>query len=104
MQATDKDWVQIQGKFLLNGSATKVVVYLEGPPAGTDILVNTFVIKHAAKTPPSTPPDFEVGLLTFFLQITFISFYTFIVKFKNLTVALMFFCCMDNSICFKQMK
>ncbi|RDX97676.1 rsgI6, partial [Mucuna pruriens] len=59
VQATDKDWVQMQGKFLLNGSPSKVVVYLEGPPPGTDILVNTFVIKHADKTPPSTPPDCE---------------------------------------------
>ncbi|XP_027190073.1 endo-1,4-beta-xylanase 1-like [Cicer arietinum] len=59
VQATDKDWAQMQGKFLLNDSPSKVVVYLEGPPAGTDILVNTLVIKHAAKTPPSTPPDFE---------------------------------------------
>ncbi|XP_027356132.1 endo-1,4-beta-xylanase 1-like [Abrus precatorius] len=59
VQATDKDWVQMQGKFLLNGSPSKVVVYLEGPPAGTDILVNTLVVKHAAKTPPSTPPDCE---------------------------------------------
>ncbi|GAU31351.1 hypothetical protein TSUD_315610 [Trifolium subterraneum] len=31
----------------------------KGPPAGTDILLNTLVIKHAAKTPPSSPPDFE---------------------------------------------
>jgi len=67
VQATDKDWVQMKGKFLLNGSPSKVVVYLEGPPPGTDILVNTLVIKHAAKTPPSTPPDCEVGLSNYFL-------------------------------------
>ncbi|CAL0319068.1 unnamed protein product [Lupinus luteus] len=59
VQATDKDWTQMQGKFLLNGSPSKVFVYLEGPPSGTDILLNTLVIKHAPKTPPSTPPDFE---------------------------------------------
>ncbi|KAK7283220.1 hypothetical protein RIF29_12600 [Crotalaria pallida] len=59
VQATDKDWAQMQGKFLINGSPSKVVVYLEGPPPGTDILVNTFSIKHAAKPPPSSPPDFE---------------------------------------------
>ncbi|KAI9107305.1 hypothetical protein K1719_021693 [Acacia pycnantha] len=59
VQATDKNWVQMQGKFLLNGSPSKVVVYLEGPPPGTDILVNTLVLKHAAKAPPSTPPDFK---------------------------------------------
>jgi hypothetical protein len=62
VQATDKDWTQMQGKFLLNDSPSKVIVYLEGPPAGTDILLNTLVIKHAARTPPSSPPDFEVRL------------------------------------------
>ncbi|GAV90280.1 Glyco_hydro_10 domain-containing protein/CBM_4_9 domain-containing protein [Cephalotus follicularis] len=59
MQATDKDWVQLQGKFLLNGSPAKVVIYIEGPPPGTDILVNSLVVKHAEKIPPSTPPDIE---------------------------------------------
>ncbi|KAK7377020.1 hypothetical protein VNO80_02440 [Phaseolus coccineus] len=57
LQATDKDWVTMQGKFLLNGSPSKVVLYLEGPPPGTDILLNNLILKHAAKTPPSSPPD-----------------------------------------------
>ncbi|KAL2317882.1 hypothetical protein Fmac_031758 [Flemingia macrophylla] len=57
VQASDKDWVTLQGKFLLNGTSSKVVLYLEGPPPGTDILLNNLVLKHAAKTPPSTPPD-----------------------------------------------
>ena len=57
----------MQGKFLLNGSPSKVVVYLEGPAPGADILVNTLVIKHADKTPPSTPPDCEVGLSNYCL-------------------------------------
>ncbi|XP_057532429.1 endo-1,4-beta-xylanase 3-like isoform X2 [Amaranthus tricolor] len=56
VQATDKDWAQLQGKFLINGSPSSVVVYLEGPPAGTDILLNSLVVKHAPKTPPSIPP------------------------------------------------
>ncbi|GLT62977.1 hypothetical protein SLA2020_355770 [Shorea laevis] len=59
VQATDKDWIQLKGKFLLNGSASKVVIYVEGPPPGTDILVNSFVVKHAGKTPPSPPPVIE---------------------------------------------
>ncbi|XP_021800522.1 uncharacterized protein LOC110744814 [Prunus avium] len=59
VQATDKDWAQLQGKFLLNGSPSKVVVYLEGPPAGTDILLNSFVVKHAEQVPPSPPPVIE---------------------------------------------
>lgn len=59
VQATDKDWAQLQGKFLINGSPSSVVVYLEGPPAGTDILLNSFIVKHAPKTPPSTPPTIQ---------------------------------------------
>lgn len=66
VQATDKDWTQLKGKFLLNGSPSKVVVYVEGPPAGTDILVNSFVVKHAEKVPPSSPPDIEVSWITKF--------------------------------------
>ncbi|KAK6940319.1 Glycoside hydrolase family 10 domain [Dillenia turbinata] len=58
-QATDKDWVQLQGKFLINGSPSKVIIYFEGPPAGTDILVNSLVVKHAQPTPPSPPPVIE---------------------------------------------
>ncbi|XP_027149767.1 endo-1,4-beta-xylanase 1-like [Coffea eugenioides] len=59
VKATDKDWVQMQGKFLLNGSPSRVVIYLEGPPPGTDILLNSLVVKHAAKVPPSPPPVIE---------------------------------------------
>ncbi|KAL2241235.1 UNVERIFIED_CONTAM: Endo-1,4-beta-xylanase 1 [Sesamum indicum] len=59
VQATDKDWVQLQGKFLLNGSPSKVVIYLEGPPPGTDILLDNLVVKHAAKAPPASPPAIE---------------------------------------------
>ncbi|XP_058217198.1 endo-1,4-beta-xylanase 1-like isoform X3 [Rhododendron vialii] len=58
-QATDKDWVQLQGKFLINASPSKVVVYLEGPPPGTDILLNSLIVKHAEKVPPSPPPVIE---------------------------------------------
>ncbi|XP_023731846.1 endo-1,4-beta-xylanase 1 [Lactuca sativa] len=68
-QATDKEWMQLEGKFLLNGSASKVVVYLEGPPPGVDILLNGMVVKHAEKIPPSPPPyienvDYGVNIIT----------------------------------------
>ncbi|KAJ9545370.1 hypothetical protein OSB04_025077 [Centaurea solstitialis] len=68
-QATDSDWVQLQGKFLLNGSPSKVVIYLEGPPPGTDILLDGLMVKHAAKIPPSPPPvienpDYGVNIIT----------------------------------------
>ncbi|KAA8538249.1 hypothetical protein F0562_027928 [Nyssa sinensis] len=58
-QATNKDWVQLQGKFLLNGSPSRVVIYLEGPPPGTDILLNTLLVKHAEKIPRPPPPVIE---------------------------------------------
>lgn len=61
MQATDKDWTQLQGKFLLNNSPSKVVIYVEGPPAGTDILVNSLIVKHAEKTPPFPVPVIDVS-------------------------------------------
>ncbi|KAF5187431.1 Endo-1,4-beta-xylanase [Thalictrum thalictroides] len=59
LQASDKEWVQLQGKFLLNSSPSKVVIYLEGPPPGTDILVNSLVVKHASQLPPSPRPVIE---------------------------------------------
>jgi hypothetical protein len=51
----------LQGKFLLNGSPSKVVIYIEGPPSGNDILLNSLIEKHVEKTPPSPPPVIEVG-------------------------------------------
>lgn len=65
VQATDKDWVQLRGKFLINNSPSKIIMYFEGPPAGIDILVNYCLVKHAAKPPPSRPPvikDPEFGV------------------------------------------
>lgn len=61
MQTTDKEWIQLKGKFHLNDYTTKVVIFIEGPPAGTDILVNGFFLKHAEKVPPSSRPTIEVS-------------------------------------------
>lgn len=68
-QATDKDWVQLQGKFLLNGSPSKVVIYLEGPPSGTDILLDSLFLKCAEKIPRSPVPvianiSFGINIIT----------------------------------------
>ncbi|KAI3689102.1 hypothetical protein L2E82_47051 [Cichorium intybus] len=68
-QVTDKDWIQLEGNFLLNGSPSKIVIYLEGPPPGVDILLNNLVVKHAEKIPPSPPPvienvDYGVNIIT----------------------------------------
>ncbi|KAG8375277.1 hypothetical protein BUALT_Bualt10G0083700 [Buddleja alternifolia] len=62
VQATDKDWVQLQGKFLLNGYASRVIIYLEGPPPGTDILLDNLVVKRAAKVPRASRPIIEKAL------------------------------------------
>ncbi|CDP00988.1 unnamed protein product [Coffea canephora] len=51
--------LQMQEKFLLNCFPSKVIIFLEGPPPGTDILVNGLVIKHAEKLPLSPPPVVE---------------------------------------------
>lgn len=78
VQATDKDWAQLQGKFLLNGSPARVVIYLEGPPAGTDILVNSLVVSHAEKVSPSPPPVIEVGQLNCKGHFIYILFFAII--------------------------
>ncbi|KAI7745462.1 hypothetical protein M8C21_010478 [Ambrosia artemisiifolia] len=67
-QATDKEWVDLQGTFVLNGYLSKVVIYLEGPPPGIDILLNGLVVKRANKIPPSPRPliqnvEFGVNIL-----------------------------------------
>lgn len=56
LQASDKEWVSLQGKFLLNGVASKAIIYLEGPPMGTDILVDSFIVKRAKKLQTLPPP------------------------------------------------
>ncbi|CAI9753076.1 unnamed protein product [Fraxinus pennsylvanica] len=59
VKATDEDWVQLQGKFLLNCSPARVIICLVGPPRGTDILLDNLVVKHAPKVPPSLPTIIE---------------------------------------------
>uniref|UniRef100_A0A0E0KHB7 GH10 domain-containing protein n=1 Tax=Oryza punctata TaxID=4537 RepID=A0A0E0KHB7_ORYPU len=57
--ASDKEWVQLQGKFLLNSTVAKAAIYIEGPPAGVDLLLDSLVVKHAQKATPAPAPDFE---------------------------------------------
>nr|GMC54409.1 endo-1,4-beta-xylanase 1-like [Ipomoea batatas] len=59
VQATDREWTELRGKFLLNGFPSKVVIFLEGPPPGIDILLNSLTVKHAAKVLQSPPPRVE---------------------------------------------
>ena len=59
-QVSDKEWVQLQGKILLNSTVAKASIYIEGPTAGVDVLLDSLVVKHAQKAPPAPAPDFEV--------------------------------------------
>jgi hypothetical protein len=54
---SDNEWVHLQGKFLLFGEIEKAIIFLEGPPAGTDILVNSFTVACAGKILSSLPPS-----------------------------------------------
>lgn len=63
-QVSDKEWVQLQGKILLNSTVAKAAIYIEGPAAGIDVLLDSLVVKHAQKTPPAPAPDFEVIINT----------------------------------------
>jgi hypothetical protein len=38
--ANDHDWVELHGTFMLNEVPTHAHLYLEGPPAGVDILLD----------------------------------------------------------------
>ncbi|MQM14991.1 hypothetical protein Taro_047925 [Colocasia esculenta] len=60
VQAPDNEWVQLQGKFLLNNHPSRAVIYLEGPPPGTDILVDNFMVRRAKKHPPLPPPELRI--------------------------------------------
>jgi hypothetical protein len=56
---------------MLSGTISKAVIFIEGPPTTTDILLNSLVVKHAEKTPPTPAPDFSVSsivLVTFFFS------------------------------------
>ncbi|GJM96159.1 hypothetical protein PR202_ga12972 [Eleusine coracana subsp. coracana] len=56
---SDKEWVQLQGKILLNSTVAKASIYIEGPPGGVDLLLDSLVVKHAQKADPAPAPDFE---------------------------------------------
>ncbi|KAK4488075.1 hypothetical protein RD792_003817, partial [Penstemon davidsonii] len=58
-QATIHDWVQLQGTFILNSCPKRVIIYLEGPDPGTDILLDSLVVNLAPKSLQS-PPFIEV--------------------------------------------
>jgi hypothetical protein len=70
---SDKEWVHLEGKLLLFHEIQKAIVFLEGPPAGTDILVNRFTVASAKSVACSPPTSLQVGLklLSSFICILF---------------------------------
>lgn len=72
-RATDKDWALLRGKFLLNGFPLKVVIYMEGPPPGTDILLNSFIVQHAERRPPLRAKVVEVSWPSYLGVVIFYS-------------------------------
>lgn len=62
VEANHDDWVKLKGKFLLNGSPARAVVYIEGPPPGIDVFVDHFEVKPAEKPSPSRRPYIEVDI------------------------------------------
>ncbi|CAN8244868.1 unnamed protein product [Cochlearia groenlandica] len=70
VEASPKEWIEFKGKFKLNGPATRVIIYVEGPPPGTDILLNSLIVKPAEEMPPlqllpvENPSASEVKMLT----------------------------------------
>ncbi|KAJ4762612.1 glycosyl hydrolase family 10 protein / carbohydrate-binding domain-containing protein [Rhynchospora pubera] len=58
-QVSDKEWVHLEGKLLLFSEIQKAIIFLEGPPAGTDILVNSFTVARANKIFSAPPPSLQ---------------------------------------------
>ncbi len=61
MQANNQEWKQLQGKLILLKAPKRASVYLEGPSAGTDLLVDSFSITPAQGTACQGPPFIEVS-------------------------------------------
>ncbi|OIW06227.1 hypothetical protein TanjilG_03852 [Lupinus angustifolius] len=65
VQASDKYWATMKGKFVLNSYPNKVFIYIEGAPSGMDILLNALSVKPVTKTSPSSPSDAKVCLVPY---------------------------------------
>lgn len=65
--ASSSGWVQLNGIVLLNQTPVKATAYIEGPPAGIDLLINhfsMFIIKKPAPIRPIIPdPMFGVNIV-----------------------------------------
>jgi hypothetical protein len=55
----------LKGKFLLHAPFSKVILFIEGPPTGIDILVDSLVISPAKKLQAAPRPKIEVCKLSY---------------------------------------
>ncbi|XP_078436571.1 endo-1,4-beta-xylanase 1-like [Wolffia australiana] len=58
-RASSVEWTRLRGKFLINGRPSRVVIFLEGPPSGTDFLIARFKVKRAKKLQSLRPHALE---------------------------------------------
>nr|XP_024360646.1 uncharacterized protein LOC112274978 isoform X2 [Physcomitrium patens] len=56
IEATSTEWKYLKGRLILLKAPAIASVYLEGPPPGTDILVDSFLIQPASKPEAAAPP------------------------------------------------
>lgn len=61
MEANSTEWKRLEGRLILLKAPRRASVYLEGPPPGTDLLVDSFSIYPATKPEPAKPPVIMVS-------------------------------------------
>ncbi|KAJ3672826.1 hypothetical protein LUZ60_006200 [Juncus effusus] len=58
-QVSDQDWTELEGKLLVFNEIEQAIIFLEAPPAGTDILVNHFAVFPFTKPLSTRPPSLQ---------------------------------------------
>lgn len=49
VQVSNKDWVELKGKFLIYGLLLRIILYFEGLFLGIDIFVNILDVKYVRR-------------------------------------------------------
>lgn len=68
---TPNRWKKLEGSFSLADMPNRIVFFLEGPPPGVDLLINSVILSS------SVPKQFEVSicLLIYFSSLLFLCTY-----------------------------
>lgn len=65
--ASSSTWTQLKGSLFLNKTPAKATAYIEGPPSGIDLLIDSFFIFLVIKPEPERPiiedPKFGVNIV-----------------------------------------